>query len=109
MNGGERMKNKRLEIRLTQGELDTISRKAGSAGLTNSAFIIKACMGKQIFVVEGINELARQHRAIGNNINQLTHLANAGQIQLVDMGPFLSEYEKQSRAINELLERKRWR
>lgn len=103
------MKDKRLEIRLTQEEFDTISRKAKSAGLTNSAFILKACMGKQVFVVEGVDELNRQHRAIGNNLNQLTHLANAGQIRVVDLSPFLSEYDKQSRAIYELLERKRWR
>lgn len=94
---------------ITQEEFDTISRKAKSAGLTNSAFILKACMGKQVFVVEGVDELNRQHRAIGNNLNQLTHLANAGQIRVVDLSPFLSEYDKQSRAIYELLERKRWR
>ena len=103
------MKDKRLEIRLTQEEFDTISRKAKSAGLTNSAFVLKTCMGKQVFVVEGVDELNRQHRAIGNNLNQLTHLANAGQIRVVDLSPFLSEYDKQSRAIYELLERKRWR
>ena len=103
------MKDKRLEIRLTQEEFDTISRKAKSAGLTNSAFILKACMGKQVFVVEGVDELNSQHRAIGNTLNQLTHLANAGQIRVVDLSPFLSEYDKQSRAIYELLERKRWR
>jgi hypothetical protein len=66
-------------------------------------------MGKQIVVIEGLDELNRQHRLLGNNINQLTRMANSGQIQVVDLGEFLSEYAAIGKGIIELLERRRWR
>lgn len=65
--------------------------------------------GKEIFVIEGINELVKQHRALGNNINQLTRLANSGQIRVVNLREFLAEYESIGKAIINILDRKRWR
>ena len=76
------MKNKRMNIRLTQAEYDAISKRAKRANLTLTEYITKSCLGKQIFVIDGIDELNRQHRALGNNINQLTKLANSGQIRV---------------------------
>ena len=103
------MKNKRMNIRLTQAEFDAISERAKRANLTLTEYITKSCLGKQIFVIEGLDELNRQHRLLGNNINQLTRLANSGQIQVVDLGEFLSEYAAIGKGIIELLERRRWR
>ena len=103
------MRNKRIDLRLTQEEYDTISKNAKAANLTVTAYMTKCCLGKQIFVIEGLDELNRQHRALGNNINQLTRLANSGQIQVIDLGKFLAEYASIGKSIIELLERRRWR
>ena len=103
------MRNKRIDLRLTQEEYDTISKNAKTANLTVTAYMTKCCLGKQIFVIEGLDELNRQHRALGNNINQLTRLANSGQIQVVNLGEFLAEYASIGKSIIELLERRRWR
>ena len=61
------------------------------------------------YLVEGIDELNRQHRALGNNINQLARLANSGQVQVVGLNEFLTEYQSIGKSIIELLDRKRWR
>ena len=103
------MRNKRIDLRLTQEEYDTISKNAKTANLTVTAYMTKCCLGKQIFVIEGLDELNRQHRALGNNINQLTRLANSGQIRVVNLGEFLAEYASIGKSIIELLERRRWR
>lgn len=103
------MKNKRMNIRLTQAEYDAISERAKRANLTLTEYITKSCLGKQIFVIDGIDELNRQHRALGNNINQLTKLANSGQIRVVDLGEFLAEYGTIGKKIIELMDRRRWR
>lgn len=103
------MKNKRMNIRLTQAEFDAISERAKRANLTLTEYITKSCLGKQIFVIDGIDELNRQHRALGNNINQLTKLANSGQIRVVDLGEFLAEYGTIGKKIIELMDRRRWR
>ena len=103
------MKNKRMNIRLTQAEFDAISERAKRTNLTLTEYITKSCLGKQIFVIDGIDELNRQHRALGNNINQLTKLANSGQIRVVDLGEFLAEYGAIGKKIIELMDRRRWR
>ena len=103
------MKNKRMNIRLTQAEFDAISERAKRANLTLTEYITKSCLGKQIFVIDGIDELNRQHRALGNNINQLTKLANAGQIRVINLDEFLAEYGAIGKSIIELLDRRRWR
>ena len=103
------MKNKRMNIRLTQAEYDAISERAKRANLTLTEYITKSCLGKQIFVIDGIDELNRQHRALGNNINQLTKLANSGQIRVVDLGEFLAEYGAIGKKIIDELDRRRWR
>ena len=103
------MKNKRMNIRLTQAEYDAISERAKRANLTLTEYITKSCLGKQIFVIDGIDELNRQHRALGNNINQLTKLANAGQIRVINLDEFLAEYGAIGKSIIELLDRRRWR
>jgi hypothetical protein len=103
------MKNKRMNIRLTQAEFDAISERAKRANLTLTEYITKSCLGKQIFVIDGIDELNRQHRALGNNINQLTKLANAGQIRVINLDEFLAEYGAIGKSIIELMDRRRWR
>ena len=103
------MKNKRMNIRLTQAEFDAISERAKRANLTLTEYITKSCLGKQIFVIDGIDELNRQHRALGNNINQLTKLANSGQIRVINLYEFLAEYGAIGKSIIELLDRRRWR
>ena len=103
------MKDKRVNIRLTQEEYDSILKSAKDAKLSITAYITKCCLGKQIIIINGLDELNRQHRALGNNLNQLTRLANAGQIQLVNLGEFLSQYAAIGKSIIDLLERRRWR
>lgn len=102
-------RDKRINIRLTQDEYDIISKRAKDADLNITSYIIKSCLGKQIFVIDGLDELNRQHRALGNNINQIARLSNSGQIQAVNMGEFLSEYNAIGKSIINLLERRRWR
>ena len=103
------MRNKRVNIRLTQAEYDAISKRAKEANMTLTSYITRCCMGKQIVVIEGLDELNRQHRALGNNINQLTKLANSGQIRVINLDEFLAEYGAIGKSIIELMDRRRWR
>ena len=105
----ERKKTRDVHIRISEDALSLIKKKADEAGLSLTDYLTYCGGGKQIFIVEGIDELARQHRALGNNINQLTRLANSGQIQVVNLGEFLAEYQSIGKAIIEILDRKRWR
>ena len=43
--------------------------------MTESEFVRMAAMGKEVTVIEGVNELLTELRRQGNNLNQLTVMA----------------------------------
>jgi len=102
-------KTRDLHILISESDLFLLKKKAEKARLSLTDYITSCCLRKQIFVVEGLDELNRQHRSLGNNINQLTRLANSGRVEVVNLGEFLSEYREIGESIIDLLEKKRWR
>lgn len=65
-----------MSIRISESDLQKIHNKADKANLTLTEYITKACLGKQIFVVDGLDEIIRQQKAIGRNLNQIATLCN---------------------------------
>ena len=47
--------------------------------------------------------MVRQQRAIGNNLNQLTRLANQGEINVIDLRKLIDEYKAVTEMISEVL------
>lgn len=103
------IKSKRFEVRMTPEEYEIISQKAKKAKLSMSAFIISSCLGKQIFVIDGLNEVIKQQKHIGNNLNQLTKLAQSGSISAIGLNDMVTDHRQIFDALNEMLKRRRWR
>ena len=55
------MKDRKMSIRISESDLQKIHNKADKANLTLTEYITKACLGKQIFVVDGLDERARSN------------------------------------------------
>ena len=79
-----RKRNATITVRCTVDERDKIRERADSHSLSLSDFILRSALGKKIVVVNGLDEVIRQMKAIGNNINQLTRAVNEGQITAVN-------------------------
>ena len=105
----EKKKTKDIHIRIAEDDLSILRDKADKAKLSLTDYLTYCGIGRQIFIVDGIDELNRQHRALGNNINQLARLANSGQVNVIGLDEFLTEYQSIGKSIIELLDRKRWR
>lgn len=108
MNNGK-TKTKDLHIRISETDFNTIKQKALSSYLTVTDYVTKSCLDKQIFVVEGLDEVIRQQKYAGNNLNQLTRIANSGTVNVVDLVGVKAEYAHITDKLNEILERGRWR
>ena len=78
-------KNKQFSIRISSQNLETIRRKAIQAHMTQSDYVTACCLGKLIVILNGLKEVLRQQKAIGNNLNQLTVLANMGKVQFANL------------------------
>ncbi len=101
-------KDTTFSIRIASGDLDTIRKKATQARLSQSDYVTRCCLGRQVVVIEDLKEAAKQLRAIGTNLNQLTVLANMGRVSVSNLDGMAQELAKVSAALRELQERGRW-
>lgn len=85
-------KNQFIRARVAGWEKDCIRRKADAAHMTESEFVRRAAMDREVTVIEGMDELLRELRYQGNNLNQLTVMARQGRITQVNYEPFTEVY-----------------
>ena len=78
-------KNKKINIRLTEKEKSIIEVKAKKLNMTITKFIISSCLKDKIVIVNGLDKVDTELRRIGNNINQLTRLANEKIITVINL------------------------
>lgn len=78
-------KDKKINIRLTEKEKSIIEVKAKKLNMTIRKFIISSCLKDKIVIVNGLDKVDTELRRIGNNINQLTRLANEKIITVINL------------------------
>lgn len=88
--------------------MQKIRHKAEQAKLSLTDYVTRCCLGKQITVIEGLDEVVQQQKSIGRNLNQLTTLANMGRISSVYLKDIFEEYSQVSNLLSEILIRRRW-
>ena len=97
-------KDKQFSIRISEQNLETIRRKAAQAHMTQSDYVTACCLGKRIVIMNGLKEVLRQQKAIGNNLNQLAVLANMSKVQFANLDSAAHEFAKINTALRELQE-----
>ena len=102
------MKDKKMSIRISEENLNIVHYKAEQAKLTLTEYVTQCVLGKQIFVIDGLDEVLRQQKAIGRNLNRLTVLSNMGKVSCVNLQELTEEYAEFNRTLTDLLDRKRW-
>lgn len=102
-------KDAKLSIRISTEDLENIKRRAKQARMSQSDYITRCCLGRQVVVIEDLKEVAKQLRAIGNNLNRITVLANMGRISTVGLNRTAEELAGISASLREFQERRRWR
>lgn len=74
-----------MKFRATEEEKDRIMKKVDASDLSISEYLRRCALDKQIVAVNGLDDVARELRAIGNNLNQITRAVNSGYIQAVNL------------------------
>ena len=101
-----RKRNISIPIRVTEKELSVIDKKAAKARLTRTEYLITCALGKEITLIEDLKPILADLRRVGNNLNQLTRLANMGQIQGVNLDECRAALEQTYTAIHTLAKRR---
>ncbi len=93
-------KTDRIEIRVTPEEKMNIALKSKQTNQSISEFLIKSSNENKIVVINELPEMVTELRRIGNNINQLTRLANSRVITCVDLEGTKKELQKLWQSLN---------
>ena len=102
------MKNRKLSIRISDADWQQFHDKAEQANMTLTEYVTACCLDKQIVIIDGLDEVIRQQKAIGRNLNQLTTLANMGKVKAVYLRVLTAAYAQVSSLLSDILKRKRW-
>ena len=97
-------KDKQFSIRISEQDLETIRRKAAQAHMSQSDYVTTCCLGKRIVILNGLKDVLRQQKAIGNNLNRLAVLANMGNVQVANLDSAVQEFARINTALRELQE-----
>ena len=100
-------KDTTFSIRISSEDLATIRQRTKDARLSQSEYVTRCCLGRQIVIMDGLKEVLQQQRAIGNNLNRLTVLANMGRITAVDLDRTAQELAAISSTLRDIQERAR--
>ena len=72
--------------------------------MSQSDYVTACCLGKRIMILNGLTEVLRQQKAIGNNLNQLAVLANMGKVQFANLDSAVQAFAKINTALRKLQE-----
>ena len=68
---------------LNDTEYLSLKNKISSTNRTRSDYLRKCSQGKNITVIPGIRDFTIELKRIGNNLNQITRLANEGSLTII--------------------------
>ena len=83
-----------ITIRVTKQEKERLIKKSQKAEMTLSEYLIEQGLERDIVIIEDVKNLVYELRKIGNNINQLTYLADSGAIRTVYLDGFKEDMKK---------------
>jgi site-specific DNA recombinase len=93
------MKKKPFAFRISESTYQTRKQNSSRGTVNMTEFLERDLTDKEIVVVDGVQELIGELKAIGRNLNQLTTLANMGKVDAV----YLAETKAQLSGIYEKL------
>ena len=102
------IKNKRITLSVSDADWQKLHDKADAARLTLTDYLTTCGLQKEIVIIDGLEEVIRQQKGIGRNLNQLTTLANMGKVKTVYLQELTDAYAQVSSLLSQILKRKRW-
>ena len=97
-------KEKRITLRVTPEQYETIQAKAETAQMSTGAYVRAAALRHRGGVIDGRREFTHELKGIGRNINQLVVLANMGKLREVRLGETMEALGRISHQLRELTE-----
>ena len=101
-------KDIKFSTRMASEDREQIKELAKQANMSMSNYVTSCCLGQQIVIIEGLKEVLKELKAIGNNLNQMVTLAHIGKVTVINLGEVRLLLADIRTTIREIAERKRW-
>ena len=102
------MKNRRITLRVSDADWQKLHDKATASRMTLTEYLTACGLQKEIVIIDGLEEVIRQQKGVGRNLNQLTTLANMGKVKTVYLQELTDAYAQVSSLLSDILKRRRW-
>ena len=101
-------KDIKFSTRMAAEDRKAIKELAKQSGMSMSNYVTDCCLGKQIIIIDGLKEVLRELKGIGNNLNQLVMLVHMGKVTVVGLEDVRQLLADILIAVRQIAERKRW-
>ena len=78
-----------VAMRFRENDYETIQKKADKAKMNFTEFVTRSALDKPIIIIDGLDKVLKEQKAIGRNLNQLTMLCNMGKIVCPDLSEMI--------------------
>ena len=97
-----RKRNRTITICCTDDEYQRIHDKAEHHKLSLSDIVIRLALDKKIVVADGLDEVTRQQKSIGRNLNQIAMLAHEERLHSIQLDELLEHHKAVTQAIRDI-------
>ena len=80
-----------VAMRFRENDYETIQKKADKAKMNFTEFVTRSALDKPIIIIDGLDKVLKEQKAIGRNLNQLTMLCNMGKIVCPDLSKMVNQ------------------
>ena len=101
-------KDIKFSTRMAAEDRATIKELAKQSHMSMSNYVAACCLGQQIVIIDGLKEVLKELKAIGNNLNQLVTLAHMGKVTVINLSEVRQLLSDIRTTVREVAERKRW-
>ena len=89
-------------MRFRESDYETIKKKADKAKMNFTEFVTRSALDKPIIIIDGLDKVLKEQKAIGRNLNQLTMLCNMGKIVCPDLSEMIDRYSAVYDRLNDI-------
>ena len=101
-------KDIKFSTRMAAQDREAIKKLAKQSGMSMSNYVTDCCLGKQIIIIDGLKEVLRELKGIGNNLNQLVMLVHMGKVKVIGLEDVRQLLADILIAVRQIAEQKRW-
>lgn len=91
-----------VAMRFRENDYETIKKKADKAKMNFTEFVTRSALDKPIIIIDGLDKVLKEQKAIGRNLNQLTMLFNMGKIVCPDLSKMVNQYSAVYDRLNDI-------